>query len=102
MAADDSYSTNEDTAITIAGPGVLGNDSDPDNALDVVTTGKADMISQGRQQIADPDWANKVKEGKIDEVIRCTRCNLGCATRFPLGLPRWDMRINLPPFSTIY
>ena len=60
---------------------------DPDKALDAVTTGKADMISQGRQQIADPDWANKVKEGKIDEITRCTRCNLGCVTRFPLGLP---------------
>src|SRR5919204_1902533 len=27
-AADDSYSTNEDTALNVAGPGVLANDSD--------------------------------------------------------------------------
>jgi 2,4-dienoyl-CoA reductase-like NADH-dependent reductase (Old Yellow Enzyme family) len=60
---------------------------DPDKALDAISTGKADMISQGRQQIADPDWANKVKEGRIDEIVRCTRCNHGCSTRFPLGLP---------------
>jgi hypothetical protein len=45
------------------------------------------MISQGRQQIADPEWANKVKEGRIGDIMRCTRCNLGCVTRFPLGLP---------------
>jgi dimethylglycine catabolism A len=60
---------------------------DPDNALDVITTGKADLISQGRQQIADPEWANKVREGRIDEIVKCTRCNLGCIGRFILGLP---------------
>ena len=30
-AADDAYSTTEDTALTVAAPGVLGNDSDPDH-----------------------------------------------------------------------
>jgi VCBS repeat-containing protein len=29
-AADETYSTAEDTALTVAAPGVLGNDSDPD------------------------------------------------------------------------
>jgi VCBS repeat-containing protein len=31
-AADDSYSTAEDTPLTVAAPGVLANDSDPDNS----------------------------------------------------------------------
>src|SRR5262249_16460484 len=31
VAANDSYSTNEDTPLTVAAPGVLGNDSDIDN-----------------------------------------------------------------------
>ena len=30
IAADDAYTTTEDTALTVAAPGVLGNDSDPD------------------------------------------------------------------------
>src|SRR5207237_6067509 len=30
VAANDAYTTNEDTALTIAAPGVLGNDTDPD------------------------------------------------------------------------
>jgi VCBS repeat-containing protein len=30
VAADDAYTTAEDTALTVAAPGVLGNDSDPD------------------------------------------------------------------------
>jgi hypothetical protein len=31
-AVDDSYSTNEDTTLNIALPGVLANDTDPDRA----------------------------------------------------------------------
>jgi VCBS repeat-containing protein len=31
VAADDAYTTAEDTPLTVAAPGVLGNDSDPDN-----------------------------------------------------------------------
>ena len=30
MAVNNSYSTNEDTALTVVAPGVLGNDSDVD------------------------------------------------------------------------
>jgi VCBS repeat-containing protein len=32
VAANDSFSTDEDTALTVAAPGVLGNDSDVDSA----------------------------------------------------------------------
>lgn len=58
----------------------------PENVVETLEKGYADMVSQGRQQIADPDWVNKVKEGKIDEIIKCTRCNQGCIGRFVLGL----------------
>ena len=30
MAVDDSYATDEDTPLTVAAPGVLGNDTDVD------------------------------------------------------------------------
>lgn len=58
----------------------------PDNVVETLEKGYADMVSQGRQQIADPGWVNKVKEGRIDEIIKCTRCNQGCIGRFVLGL----------------
>src|SRR5439155_10951720 len=32
VAGNDAYSTNEDTLLTVAAPGVLGNDSDIDSA----------------------------------------------------------------------
>ncbi|MBI4138043.1 MAG: tandem-95 repeat protein, partial [Candidatus Wildermuthbacteria bacterium] len=48
MAAGDSYSTNEDTALTVAAPGVLGNDTDADgNLLSVATPMPATGPSQG-------------------------------------------------------
>ncbi|MGD0274762.1 MAG: NADH:flavin oxidoreductase [Syntrophales bacterium] len=59
----------------------------PDNVVDALTKGKADMISIGRGLIADPDWVSKVKEGRIKDIIKCTRCNKGCISRFALGLP---------------
>jgi 2,4-dienoyl-CoA reductase-like NADH-dependent reductase (Old Yellow Enzyme family) len=40
------------------------------------------IISLGRQSLADPDWPNKVKEGRIKDVVRCTRCNLGCLLKY--------------------
>ncbi len=59
----------------------------PENVVDVLKNGKASMVSQGRQQIADPDWVNKVREGREKEIIKCTRCNLGCIFRFVAMLP---------------
>jgi len=38
-AANDSYSTNEDTTLNVAAPGVLGNDTDPDDG-DILTAVK--------------------------------------------------------------
>ncbi len=58
-----------------------------ENVVDTITTGKADMVSQGRQQIADPDWVNKVQEGRFDDIIKCIRCNVGCIGRFIMALP---------------
>jgi 2,4-dienoyl-CoA reductase-like NADH-dependent reductase (Old Yellow Enzyme family) len=59
----------------------------PENVVDVLKNGKASMVSQGRQMIADPDWVNKVREGRENEIIKCTRCNLGCIIRFVAMMP---------------
>ena len=45
VANPDSYSTNEDTTLTIAAPGVLGNDNDPDS--DPITAVKQSDPSHG-------------------------------------------------------
>ena len=59
----------------------------PDLAAETVASGKADIISQGRALIADPEWPNKVKEGRVKDIVKCTRCLKGCIGRFVLGLP---------------
>lgn len=46
---------------------------DPAHGDAAIAAGKTDMISLGRQLMADPDWPNKVKEGRVDEINRCRR-----------------------------
>lgn len=43
--------------------------------------GKTDYIIVGRQLLADPDWPNKVKEGRLDDVRPCLRCSECWRTR---------------------
>jgi 2-enoate reductase len=52
-----------------------GKLSDPQVAIDAVASGKVDYISLGKQSIADPDWPNKVKEGRFDDIRHCIYCN---------------------------
>jgi len=53
----------------------LGN---PYLAERTLRSGAADMICWGRPLIADPELPNKVKEGRLDEIIHCIACNQGC------------------------
>jgi 2-enoate reductase len=59
---------------------------DPVNAEQAVKDGKTDMISLGRALFADPEWPNKVKEGRVGEITRCIR-DYFCILRFLFGLP---------------
>ncbi len=68
-------------------PVVCPSVHNPDLAAETVSSGKADMISIGRGLLADPEWPNKVKAGRAKDIVKCTRCNKGCISRFVLGLP---------------
>ncbi|MBI5576338.1 MAG: NADH:flavin oxidoreductase [Deltaproteobacteria bacterium] len=59
---------------------------DPRLAEKAVREGMTDMISLGRQLIADPEWTNKVRSGKVSAITRCSRCNIGCYARIFGGL----------------
>lgn len=41
----------------------------------ILRRGWADMISLGRQALADPDWPLKVKQGRLSDVRYCVACN---------------------------
>jgi NADPH-dependent 2,4-dienoyl-CoA reductase/sulfur reductase-like enzyme len=50
----------------------------PDFAERTLEEGKADFILMGRPLIADPDLPNKAKEGRVEDIRPCTRCNENC------------------------
>jgi 2,4-dienoyl-CoA reductase (NADPH2) len=51
---------------------------DPMAAEQAIALGRADLVGMGRPMLADPDFANKAKEGRTDEIRRCVACNQGC------------------------
>jgi 2,4-dienoyl-CoA reductase-like NADH-dependent reductase (Old Yellow Enzyme family)/thioredoxin reductase len=54
---------------------VGGQLGDPALAERVLAEGKADFIYLGRPLIADPEWADKVREGRSNEIRRCQADN---------------------------
>jgi len=57
----------------------------PEVAEAVLRDGKADFIGLGRPLLADPEWANKVKEGRVDDIVPCIGCHDGCLSRIFTG-----------------
>jgi 2,4-dienoyl-CoA reductase-like NADH-dependent reductase (Old Yellow Enzyme family) len=55
-------------------PVITPNFINPETALKAIESGKTDIISMGRQAIADPFWPVKVKEGRLDDIVKCIRC----------------------------
>lgn len=50
----------------------------PETAEKVLADGHADMISMARPFLADPEWVNKAKAAKDDEINTCIACNQAC------------------------
>ncbi len=44
-------------------------------AEQVLQDGKADMVALGRALIADPDWARKLQENRVEDIRPCISCN---------------------------
>lgn len=47
-------------------------------ANELIAEGKCDMVAVGRAQLADPEWCNKSREGREDEIRMCIACTQGC------------------------
>ena len=50
----------------------------PTEAEDIIASGDADMVSMARPFLADPDFVNKVAQGRVDEINTCIACNQAC------------------------
>ncbi len=66
-------------------PLIVPGQHDPYLAEEVLRKGWADCITMGRQLVADQRTPVKWEEGRVDEVVRCLRCNV-CLARFNRGL----------------
>ena len=60
----------------------VGGINSPEFADKVIAEGKVDFVSLARQLIADPDFPNKARTGKSDEILRCIR-RFNCYTGMP-------------------
>jgi len=54
---------------------VTGRLSDPYLAEDVLTSGQADLIGMARGLICDPEYVNKLADGRASEIRPCISCN---------------------------
>ncbi|UCD08613.1 MAG: FAD-dependent oxidoreductase [Dehalococcoidales bacterium] len=50
----------------------------PEIAENSIAEGHTDMIGLVRGQIADPEFTNKAREGRVDDIRLCIGCNQGC------------------------
>ena len=58
-----------------------GRMDDPDMAAKAVEEGACDIVSLGRPLLADPDYVNKLKAGKVESIRPCLSCQEGCMGR---------------------
>ena len=73
----------------------VGRIKTPELAERVIAAGQADFVSLGRALLADPEWPNKVQQGKEAEILPCIGCNYGCIERIDQDL---DVRCNVNPY----
>jgi len=60
---------------------------DPFQAEEIIANNQADMVTMCRALIADPEFPNKVREGRLEEIRPCISCNEGCFGRVTNGFP---------------
>jgi len=53
----------------------VGQIRDPAMAEGAIASGEADLIAMGRPTLADAQWVNKVRDGRVDDIRPCTSCN---------------------------
>lgn len=58
-----------------------GRMDNPDMALEAIENGECDVIDLGRPLLADPDYCNKVRSGRMSEIRPCISCQEGCMGR---------------------
>lgn len=58
-----------------------GRMDNPEMASEAVEAGECDIVSLGRPLLADPDFVNKLRAGKWEQIRPCISCQEGCMGR---------------------
>ena len=66
----------------------------PETGLALIESKKADFVLMGRPLIAEPEMANKLLNGRRDEVRPCIRCNEDCIGRIINRLTKVSCSVN--------
>jgi NADPH2 dehydrogenase len=57
----------------------------------IVTEGRADLIGLARVLWTDPEWPQKVIQGREDDILQCDSCN-ACTKMLTKGKPAFCVR----------
>jgi 2,4-dienoyl-CoA reductase (NADPH2) len=60
---------------TVSVPVMAVGGLDADLGEKILREGKADLIGMNRRFFADPEYPNKIREGRPDDIMPCTHCN---------------------------
>ncbi len=63
-------------------------------AEQVLANNQADLVTMTRASITDPEFPNKAREGRVDEIRKCIGCNEGCLARV-LSVNHQSMRCTM-------
>lgn len=80
--------------VPVFGVGVIRN---PDFAEKVIAEGRVDGVTIARGLLADPEWVNKVKEGRIRDIRRCISCLNCMSTMGPNGDKGFGISCSVNP-----
>lgn len=65
-----------------------------ESAVTLLKSGNADIVQFGRQSIADPQFANKLRDGRREDVRPCIVCNEECIGRIFGRLTQLSCTVN--------
>ena len=80
----------------------------PDYIDGIINDGKCDAVALGRELFAEPDFCNKIAQGREDELKYCVSC-MHCLTKTPFGPtqpgctmnPRGRREYCMPPMLNV-
>ncbi len=67
---------------------------EPEVAAQEIAAGRLDAIAVARQNLVDPEWIVKLKEGREDEIKPCIRCHNGC-----FNMAKYKGTVNIQSFG---